>query len=42
MLGPKGLIVNFVVRKVKKLVPSWSIPQYKSFGQVLRAGREKA
>ncbi len=41
MLGPKGLIVNFVVRKVKKLVPSWSIPQHKSFGQVLREGAGK-
>ncbi|MGR9209704.1 long-chain-fatty-acid--CoA ligase [Rhizobium leguminosarum] len=41
MLGPKGLIVNFVVRKMKKLVPSWSIPQHKSFGQVLREGAEK-
>ena len=38
MLGAKGLIVNFLVRKVKKLVPSWSIPQHKSFGQVLREG----
>ena len=26
MLGLKGLIVNFVVRKVKKLVPAWSLP----------------
>lgn len=41
MLGPKGLIVNFVVRKVKKLVPSWSIPQHKGFGQVLREGAGK-
>ena len=38
MLGAKGLMVNFIVRKVKKLVPSWSIPQHKSFGQVLREG----
>jgi long-chain acyl-CoA synthetase len=26
MLGLKGLIVNLVVRKVKKLVPAWSLP----------------
>ena len=27
MLGAlKGMIVNFVVRKVKKLVPAWSLP----------------
>ena len=38
MLGAKGLIVNLVVRKVKKLVPSWSIPQHKTFKQVLSEG----
>ncbi|APO66205.1 long-chain-fatty-acid--CoA ligase [Rhizobium gallicum] len=41
MLGPKGLIVNFVVRKVKKLVPSWSIPQHKTFKQILGEGARK-
>ncbi len=41
MLGAKGLIVNFLVRKVKKLVPSWSIPEHKSFSQVLRDGAQK-
>lgn len=41
MLGPKGHIINFVVRRVKKLVPSWSIPQHKSFGQVLAEGAKK-
>lgn len=39
MLGLKGHIVNFVVRKVKKLVPAWSIPHHKSFRQVLKGGR---
>ncbi|TCL72286.1 long-chain-fatty-acid--CoA ligase [Rhizobium sp. BK251] len=38
MLGLKGQVVNFVVRRVKKLVPPWSIPGYRSFGQVLREG----
>ncbi|MGV2101370.1 long-chain-fatty-acid--CoA ligase [Rhizobium sp. 21-4511-3d] len=38
MLGAKGLIVNLVVRKVKKLVPSWSIPQHKTFKQVVSEG----
>ncbi|MGV8939721.1 MAG: long-chain fatty acid--CoA ligase [Allorhizobium sp.] len=38
MLGIKGHIVNFVVRKVKKLVPRWSIPGHKSFKQVLGEG----
>ncbi|MCL6705671.1 long-chain fatty acid--CoA ligase [Pseudomonas sp. R2.Fl] len=39
MLGPKGLIVNFVVRKVKKLVPAWSIPGHTSFRKALKDGR---
>jgi long-chain acyl-CoA synthetase len=38
MLGPKGHIVNFVVRRVKKLVPAWSIKGHKTFGQVLAEG----
>ncbi|APO73348.1 long-chain-fatty-acid--CoA ligase [Rhizobium etli 8C-3] len=41
MLGPKGLIVNFAVRKVKKLVPSWSIPQHKTFKEVLGEGARR-
>ncbi len=28
MLGvPKGAIVNFVVRQVKKMVPAWELPR---------------
>ncbi len=42
MLGAKGLIVNLLVRKVKKLVPSWSIPQHKTFKQVLGEGAGKS
>jgi long-chain acyl-CoA synthetase len=38
MLGLKGHIVNLVVRKVKKMVPAWSIPGHKSFGRVLAEG----
>jgi len=38
MLGAKGLIVNLLVRKVKKLVPTWSIPRHKTFKQVLGEG----
>ncbi|MGO4565377.1 long-chain-fatty-acid--CoA ligase [Rhizobium sp. 2YAF20] len=38
MLGPKGHIVNFVVRRVKKLVPAWTIKGHKTFGQVLAEG----
>lgn len=42
MLGLKGHIVNFVVRRVKKLVPAWSIPSAMSFKSVLAAGGGKA
>ncbi len=38
MLGPKGHIVNLVVRKVKKLVPAWSIPGHKGFKAMLAEG----
>src|SRR5438477_5020599 len=39
MLGFKGLIVNFVVRRVKKMVPAYSLPQATSFNDALAAGR---
>ena len=26
LMGIKGMLVNFVVRKVKKMVPAWSLP----------------
>jgi long-chain acyl-CoA synthetase len=38
MLGVKGLLVNFVVRRVKKLVPPWSLPGHVSFGTALKEG----
>jgi long-chain acyl-CoA synthetase len=38
MLGLKGLIVNLVVRRVKKLVPHWLIPGHTSFKDVLAEG----
>ncbi|MCQ1834482.1 long-chain fatty acid--CoA ligase [Neorhizobium galegae] len=38
MLGLKGHIVNLVVRKVKKLVPEWSLPSTLSFKQVIAEG----
>jgi long-chain acyl-CoA synthetase len=38
MLGVKGHLVNFVVRRVKKLVPAWAIPNHKTFLQVLAEG----
>ena len=40
MLGLKGHIVNFVVRRVKKLVPAWSIPGHVSFKHAIAEGRK--
>ncbi|KEQ02700.1 long-chain fatty acid--CoA ligase [Pseudorhizobium pelagicum] len=41
MLGVKGHVVNLVVRKVKKLVPAWSIPSATSFKTVLSEGKHQ-
>jgi long-chain acyl-CoA synthetase len=38
MIGFKGAIVNFVVRKVKKAVPKWELPGHVTFLEVLRIG----
>ncbi|SIQ68168.1 long-chain acyl-CoA synthetase [Rhizobium sp. RU20A] len=38
LLGLKGVLVNFVVRKVKKLVPAWSLPGHVPFRSVLSRG----
>ena len=35
---PKRLLVNFVVKRVKKLVPAWNIPGAVPFNQALREG----
>jgi long-chain acyl-CoA synthetase len=40
--GLKGAIVNFVVRKVKKLVPAFSLPGSVTFRQVLAEGSRHA
>ncbi|PLK71531.1 long-chain fatty acid--CoA ligase [Rhizobium sp. TH135] len=40
MLGLKGHIVNLVVRKVKKLVPVWSIPGHTNFKAMLSEGEK--
>ncbi|GEC16095.1 long-chain fatty acid--CoA ligase [Nitrobacter winogradskyi] len=39
LLGFKGLIVNFVVRHIKKMVPPSSIPNAVKFNDALAAGR---
>jgi long-chain acyl-CoA synthetase len=39
MLGfPKGAIVNFVVRKIKKMVPAWHLPGHTRFNDALNKG----
>ena len=38
MLGLKGHLVNFVVRRVKKMVPAWSLPGHVKFNDALKAG----
>ena len=38
LLGAKGLIVNFVVRKVKKLVPAYDLPKAQRFNDALAEG----
>lgn len=39
MLGLKGLLVNFVVRRVKKMVPKHHLTNTVTFGQALKHGR---
>src|SRR5947209_3170102 len=42
LLGfPKGAIVNLVVRKVKKMVPAYSLPQAVQFKAALASGKGK-
>lgn len=41
MLGfPKSLLVNFVIKHVKKMVPAWSLPGHLDFNQCLAMGDE--
>lgn len=42
MLGFKGHIVNLVVRRVKKLVPAWSLPSARQFKEVQAEGARQA
>ncbi|CAG9244655.1 long-chain fatty acid--CoA ligase [Paraburkholderia unamae] len=38
LLGAKGFIVNFVVRRVKKMVPAWNLPGHVRFNDALAEG----
>jgi long-chain acyl-CoA synthetase len=37
---PKGAVVNFVLRHVKKMVPKWSLPGSRGFSDVLAEGQK--
>ena len=39
LLGLKGVIINLVIRRVKKMVPSYSLPNAVAFNDALSAGR---
>ncbi len=39
--GLKGMLVNFVVKRVKKMVPAWSLPGHATFKSVLAQGAGK-
>jgi len=42
LLGfPKGAIVNFAVRRIKKMVPTYSLPGHLRFGDALEAGSQR-
>jgi len=42
MLGAKGLLVDFVLRHVKKLVPPWNLPGSIRLGSALAKGRKSS
>lgn len=39
--GVKGSVVNFAVKNIKKMVPSYRLPEAIGFKEVLKAGKEK-
>jgi long-chain acyl-CoA synthetase len=39
MLGFKGLIVNFVIRRIKRMVPKFSLPNTVCFSDALKEGQ---
>ncbi|WP_206999410.1 long-chain fatty acid--CoA ligase [Trinickia mobilis] len=38
LLGANGLLVNFVVRRIKKMVPAWSLPGHVKFNDAVSEG----
>jgi long-chain acyl-CoA synthetase len=39
--GAKGAIVNLVVRKVRKMVPAWDLPNYTTFKRAIAQGMNR-
>ena len=42
LMGGKGALVNFVVRKVKKMVPAWSLPGHVKFNVAIAEGAHQS
>jgi long-chain acyl-CoA synthetase len=42
LLGPKGLLVNFVLRNVKKMVPAYELPDTQRFNAMIAEGERGA
>ncbi|MGF6567929.1 long-chain acyl-CoA synthetase [Paraburkholderia sp. GAS333] len=42
LMGVKGALVNFVVRKVKKMVPAWSLPGHVPFNTAIAEGARQS
>jgi len=40
LLGPKGKLLDFVVKHIKKLVPKWELPHYTTFKAALDVGKK--
>ncbi len=38
LLGAKGVLIDFVVKYIKKLVPKWQLPHYTTFKEALKIG----
>lgn len=41
LMGLKGSVVNFVVRRVKKMVPAWSLPGHVKFNTAIAQGERQ-
>ncbi|KVE32484.1 long-chain fatty acid--CoA ligase [Burkholderia sp. TSV86] len=42
LLGAKGMLVNYAVRRVKKMVPAWHLPSFTRFNTALAEGARRS